>query len=55
MIGTAEELRLLSGRVGEGARGLVGDRSGDGGVLCGDGTFLKLRKNENGSRDFSGG
>ena len=55
MIGTAEGLRLLRGRVGEGGRGEVGDRSGDGGELLGDGAFLKFRKNGNGIRDLKGG
>jgi hypothetical protein len=56
VIGTAEGLRLLSGRVGEGARGELGNRRGDGGVLGGGGgAFLKLRKNGKGIRDLSGG
>jgi len=44
-MGTAEGLRLLMGRVGEGVRGEV---SGAG---CGVG----VRKNVNGFRDLSGG
>lgn len=55
MIGTAEGLRLLRSRVGEGRRGEVGDRSGDGGELYVDGAVLEFRKNENGNRDLSGG
>jgi hypothetical protein len=53
-MGTAEGLRLLMGRVGEGGRGEAGDRSGDGGEICeeGDDAFLK---NVNGFRDLSGG
>ena len=52
-MGTAEGLRLLMGRVGEGGRGDVGDRSGEGGELCDDGDDV-LRKNANGFRDLSG-
>jgi len=40
-MGTAEELRLLRGRVGEGGRGGMEDRSGEGGGLCGDNAFRK--------------
>lgn len=55
VIGTAEELRLLRGRVGEGARGEIWDRIGDGGELCMDGALLKRWRNVNGNRDLSGG
>jgi len=51
-MGTAEGLRLLSGRVGEGGRGELEGRSGEGGRLCEDGA---LRKNVDGIRDLSGG
>ena len=53
-MGTAEGLRLLMGRVGEGGRGELGDRGGEDGELCegGDDAF---RKNVNGFRDLSGG
>ena len=52
VIGTAEGLRLLRGRVGEGE---VGDWSGDDGEVCGDGASLEFRKNGSGIRDLSGG
>lgn len=51
-MGTADKLRLLSGRVGEGGRREVGDWGGDGGKVCGDDAFLK---NGNGIRDLRGG
>lgn len=51
-MGTAEGLRLLRGRAGEGGRGEVGDRSGEGAELCG---VDALRKNVNGFRDLNGG
>lgn len=47
----AEGLRLLRGRVGEGRRGELGDRSGSGGE-DGEDAF---RKSVNGFRDLSGG
>lgn len=48
-MGTAEGLRLLRGRVGEGGRGEVGDPSGEGVELYEDEAFRK-----NGIRDLSG-
>lgn len=53
-MGTAEGLRLLRGRAGEGGREEVEDRSGEGGRLFEDGVCT-FRKNVKGFRGLSGG